>query len=144
MPDKNKPNPAAGSDPGSDKNLSRLAAGSNPGSDKNLSRPAAGSIPTTAFHPGDLLLDTYRVESEAFQGGMGAVWRVHHTGWNVDLAMKRPKPQAFRTGEQKDNFTSECRYWMDLGLHPNIVSCYYVREIEGVPTIFSEWMHRSA
>ena len=72
MPDKNKPNPAAGSDPGSDKNLSRLAAGSNPGSDKNLSRPAAGSIPTTAFHPGDLLLDTYRVESEAFQGGMGS------------------------------------------------------------------------
>ena len=144
MPDKNKPNPAAGSDPGSDKNLSRPAAGSNPGSDKNLSRPAAGSNPTTAFHPGDLLLDTYRIESEAFQGGMGAVWRVHHTGWNVDLAMKRPKPQAFRTGEQKDNFTSECRYWMDLGLHPNIVSCYYVREIEGIPTIFSEWMDKGS
>lgn len=99
---------------------------------------------TTIFHPGDLLLDTYRIESEAFQGGMGAVWRVHHTGWNVDLAMKRPKPQAFRTEEQKDNFTAECRYWMDLGLHPNIVSCYYVRQIEGVPTIFSEWMDKGS
>ena len=113
--------------------------------DKKKPSPAAGSNPTTtAFHPGDLLLDTYRVESEAFQGGMGAVWRVHHTGWNVDLAMKRPKPQAFRTEEQKDNFTAECRYWMDLGLHPNIVSCYYVREIEGVPTIFSEWMDKGS
>lgn len=99
---------------------------------------------TTTFHPGDQLLDTYRIESEAFQGGMGAVWRVHHTGWNVDLAMKRPKPQAFRTEEQKDNFTAECRYWMDLGLHPNIVSCYYVRQIEGVPTIFSEWMDKGS
>lgn len=29
---------------------------------------------------------------------------------------------------------------INLGLHPNIVSCYYVREIGGVPTIFSEWM----
>ena len=65
MPDNKKPNPAAGS---------------NPGSDKSPSRPTAGSNPTTTFHPGDQLLDTYRIESEAFQGGMGAVWRVHHTG----------------------------------------------------------------
>ncbi|MDO5455799.1 MAG: protein kinase [Eubacteriales bacterium] len=98
----------------------------------------------TGFHPGDVLLDTYRVESEAFQGGMGAVWRVHHTGWNVDLAMKRPRPEAFRTQDQKKDFTGECRYWMNLGLHPNIVSCYYVREIEGIPTIFSEWMDRGS
>ena len=92
------------------------------------------------YIPGDVLLDTYRVESQAIKGGMGAVWRVHHTGWDVDLAMKRPKSEAFRTDAQKQGFTDECRYWMNLGLHPNIVSCYYVREIEGVPTIFSEWM----
>ena len=47
--------------------------------------------------PGDLLLGTYRVESRPFKGGMGAVWRVHHTGWDVDLAMKRPRPEVFRT-----------------------------------------------
>ena len=92
------------------------------------------------YTPGDVLLDTYRVESQAIKGGMGAVWRVHHTGWDVDLAMKRPKSEAFRTDAQKQGFTDECRFWMNLGLHPNIVSCYYVREIEGVPTIFSEWM----
>lgn len=92
------------------------------------------------YTPGNVLLDTYRVESQAIKGGMGAVWRVHHTGWDVDLAMKRPKSEAFRTDVQKQGFTDECRYWMNLGLHPNIVSCYYVREIEGVPTIFSEWM----
>ena len=90
--------------------------------------------------PGDMLLGIYRVESDAIRGGMGAVWRVHHTGWDVDLAMKRPHPEAFRTEAQKQSFTNECQYWMNLGLHPNIVSCYYVREIEGIPTIFSEWM----
>ena len=96
------------------------------------------------LHPSDMLLNTYRVESEAFRGGMGAVWRVRHTGWNVDLAMKRPHPEAFRTDEQKKAFTAECKCWMDLGLHPNIVSCYYVREIEGVPSIFSEWMENGS
>ena len=99
---------------------------------------------TAGFCPGDMLLNTYRVESEAVMGGMGAVWRVHHTGWNVDLAMKRPRPEAFRTEDQKKNFTDECMHWINLGLHPNIVSCYYVREIDGIPAIFSEWMENGS
>ena len=90
---------------------------------------------------GETLLDTYRVDSDMIgKGGMGAVWKVHHVGWNADLAMKRPKPEAFRTESQKEGFIRECESWINLGLHPNIVSCYYVREIGGVPTIFSEWM----
>ena len=75
--------------------------------------------------PGDLLLGTYRVESDAVRGGMGAVWRVHHTGWDVDLAMKRPRPEVFQTEGQKQRFTDECQFWMNLGLHPNIVSARY-------------------
>ena len=94
--------------------------------------------------PGDMLLGIYRVESDAIKGGMGAIWRVHHTGWDVDLAMKRPRPEAFQTDAQKQSFTDECRHWVELGLHPNIVSCYYVREIEGVPAIFSEWMENGS
>ncbi|WP_156972067.1 protein kinase domain-containing protein, partial [Syntrophaceticus schinkii] len=89
---------------------------------------------------GRTLLDTYRVESDAIEGGMGSVWRVHHTGWNVDLAMKQPQAKAFQTKKQKEKFINECDAWINLGLHPHIVSCYYVREIGGVPTIFSEWM----
>ena len=90
----------------------------------------------------DVILETYRVESDAIHGGMGSVWRVFHTGWNVDLAMKRPQPRFFAEGSdrRKEEFIAECEHWIDLGLHPNIVSCYYVREIGGVPTIFSEWM----
>ena len=93
-----------------------------------------------AIQKGDTILDTYRVETDAIEGGMGSVWRVHHTGWNVDLAMKRPQPKCFSTGKSKADFIHECEAWINLGLHPNIVSCCYVREIGGTPTIFSEWM----
>ena len=91
---------------------------------------------------GDMILDTYEVTSDAISGGMGSVWRVHHNSWNTDLAMKRPQPRYFAEGsdKRKEQFIRECEHWIDLGLHPNIVSCYYVREIGGVPTIFSEWM----
>ena len=91
---------------------------------------------------GDSILDTYEVTSDAISGGMGSVWRVHHNSWNVELAMKRPQPRFFAEGsaERKEQFIDECQNWIDLGLHPNIVSCYYIREIGGVPSIFSEWM----
>ncbi|MDD4843880.1 MAG: WD40 repeat domain-containing serine/threonine-protein kinase [Anaerotignum sp.] len=101
--------------------------------------PVSGSDPPI-FEKGASLLDTYRIEADAIKGGMGAVWRVHHFGWNVDLAMKRPKEGLFRTEKEKENFIRECKAWINLGLHPHIVSCYYVRRIGDVPTIFSEWM----
>ena len=90
----------------------------------------------------DIILGTYQVSSDAISGGMGSVWRVHHKDWNVDLAMKRPQPKFFSEGSQqrKEDFIHECESWIELGLHPNIVSCYYVRSIGGVPSIFSEWM----
>ena len=103
-------------------------------------RPKA--ISNEEIHRGDDILETYRVEDDAIHGGMGSVWRVHHQSWNVDLAMKRPQPRFFAEGNEarKAEFVAECEHWIDLGLHPNIVSCYYVRDIGGVPTIFSEWM----
>ena len=41
------------------------------------------------------ILGTYRVLDDAIRGGMGSVWRVHHEGWDTDLAMKRPQPRFF-------------------------------------------------
>ncbi|MEA5060790.1 MAG: protein kinase [Candidatus Pelethousia sp.] len=107
-----------------------------------ISAMVADSLaPNTPIQKGALLLNTYRVEIDPIESGnMGQVWRVHHTGWNVDLAMKRPRAHCFATESSKASFIHECEAWMDLGLHPNIVSCYYVREIGGIPSIFSEWM----
>ena len=101
---------------------------------------AGPTVSNATIQKGSTILDTYRVESDAIEGGMGSVWRVHHTGWNVDLAMKRPQPKCFSSEKSKADFIHECEAGIGLGLHPNIVSCYYVREIAGTPTIFSEWM----
>jgi serine/threonine protein kinase len=100
------------------------------------------SITTERIVCGTPLLDTYMVTSDAMHGGMGSVWRVHHSGWDVDIAMKRPQPRFFAEAgpKRRKEFIEECERWIDLGLHPHIVSCYYVREVGGVPTVFSEWM----
>ena len=73
----------------------------------------------------DDIIQTYRVEDNAIHGGMGSVWRVRHLSWNTDLAMKRPQPRFFSEGsdQRKADFIAECEHWIDLGLHPNIVSC---------------------
>lgn len=102
---------------------------------------ASASTEEICYEKGSIILNTYRVESDAIEsGGMGRVWRVHHMGWGVDLAMKRPRAAYFSGDESKQSFIRECDTWIKLGLHPNIVSCYYVRQIDGIPTIFSEWM----
>ncbi len=100
------------------------------------------SISNEQIRKGNLVLHTYQVMADAIHGGMGSVWRVHHNSWDKDLAMKRPQPRFFAEGSErrKQAFIRECENWISLGLHPNVVSCYYVREIGGVPTVFSEWM----
>lgn len=101
------------------------------------------AISSETIRRGEEILNTYVVRSDAIPGGMGSVWKVYHESWNVDLAMKRPLPRYFAEAgsQRKRKFIAECEHWINLGLHPNIVSCYYVREIGGVPTIFSEWMN---
>ncbi|MCS7237563.1 MAG: protein kinase [Thermoguttaceae bacterium] len=94
---------------------------------------------------GDIILDVYEVrplrpDKPFAEGGMGVVYRVYHHGWGIDLAVKSPKADEFRSEEGKRNFERECEAWMRLGLHPNIVTCYYVRRIAGIPRVFAEFV----
>ncbi|MBF0456550.1 MAG: protein kinase [Nitrospirae bacterium] len=95
---------------------------------------------STGWSVGDVILDLYEVREVFTSGGMGLVYRVYHRGWNSDMAMKCPRPEYFRTETQKSSFEREAGTWMNLGLHPNIVSCYYVRRIGGVPCVFAEYL----
>lgn len=72
------------------------------------------------------------------EGGVGVVQRVRHVEWGVDLVVKSPKPNVVATEAGKESFEQECRTWIGLGLHPNIVSCYFVRRIAGIPRLFAE------
>lgn len=88
------------------------------------------------WHVGDTVDDRYHVR-EVVTGGMGVVCRVHHRAWHVDLAVKTPlgfDERALRS------FEAEARTWVDLGLHPHVAACVYVRRIDGLPRVFAEWV----
>ncbi len=74
------------------------------------------------------------------QGGMGAVYRVRHLGWNVELAVKTQLPELVADPAAVRNFETEAQTWVELGLHPHIVSCAYVRRLGGLPRVFAEWV----
>ncbi|MBU7587429.1 MAG: tetratricopeptide repeat protein [Nostoc sp. TH1S01] len=39
-----------------------------------------------------------------------------------------------------ENFEREAETWVNLGLHPHTVSCYYVRRIDNSPVVFAEYV----
>ena len=102
----------------------------------------AHALSNEEIKPGELLCGIYRVLDKLETGGMGIILKVNHENWEKELAVKRPKPQYFAEAgaERRKAFIAECENWINLGLHPHIVACYYVREVSGVPSIFSEWM----
>lgn len=101
--------------------------------------PPADGIPLV-WHTGEVILDLYEVKQVHESGGMGLVYRVRHRGWNVELAVKCPRPDHIRTEAQKANFEREAETWVNLGLHPHTVSCYYVRRLGGLPRVFAEYV----
>ena len=90
------------------------------------------------WKPGDVILDLYEVKEVPEWGGMGLVHHVFHRGWNTGLAVNRPRANYFQTKSQQENFTRECETWINLGLHPHIFSCNYVRSLGRIPRFFAE------
>ena len=97
------------------------------------------------WNVGDLILGVYEVRELAAgishaEGGVGVVNRVYHREWDMDLAVKSPKPQFFQSEHGKRSYEQEAQTWIELGLHPNIVTCYLVRRIGGIPRLFAEFV----
>lgn len=97
------------------------------------------SLQFTDWQIDDLVLDTYEVKQVFTSGGMGLVYRVYHKSWNIDLVMKSPRPEVIEKYGEED-FVREANTWVELGLHPHIVSCYYVRKIDDLPCVFAEYV----
>ena len=89
---------------------------------------------------GDVIDGKYEVLAEVGRGGMGAVYKVRHREWDVHLAVKMPLAHLMANPDSKARFIREAQTWVDLGLHPNIVQCWYVRELGGVPRVFADYM----
>ncbi|MBX7259217.1 MAG: hypothetical protein K1Y02_22840, partial [Candidatus Hydrogenedentes bacterium] len=89
---------------------------------------------------GDVILNVYEVTDLLGEGGMGKVYKVLHRGWNMPLAVKSPRARTMLREKGARNFEKECETWVNLGLHPHVVSCYYVRRLGGVPRVFAEYV----
>ena len=91
-----------------------------------------------AWRVGYVVHDLYEVKQVYTGGGMGLVYRVHHRNWDIDLAIKSPRQSYFQTQDHRAAFIREAETWVNLGLHPHVVSCYYVRVLDEVPNVFVE------
>lgn len=94
----------------------------------------------TEWAEGDLVMDLYEVKKLLGEGAMGKVFRVRHREWGIDIAVKTPKAVVLAKDRGVENFEREAETWVNLGLHPHIVSCYYVRRIGGIPRVFAEYI----
>jgi len=90
---------------------------------------------------GDVIDGLYRVWGKDESGGMGVVYFVEHLGWKTNLAVKSIKPEILRDEKLVKAFIREAKTWVDLGLHPHIVSCFYVRQMGGLLRIFAEYVN---
>jgi len=89
---------------------------------------------------GDIILDLYEVLEILGEGAFGKVYKVMHRGWNTILAVKTLREEFVENKEYKKVFIKECQGWVNLGFHPVIVTCYYVRDLGGLPRLFLEYM----
>jgi WD40 repeat protein len=110
--------------------------------------PGAAVFPETVaddgvavdWREGDVILGLYEVQSLLGEGGMGKVYKVHHRVWGMDLAVKAPRSAVVLRRDGVARFERECATWINLGLHPHIVTCFYVRRLGGIPRVFAEYV----
>ena len=101
--------------------------------------PAGPSMNAAVWKPGDAVADLYEVLAVLGEGGMGTVFKVRHRLWDIELAVKSVRADKLATAGFADTFVREAETWVNLGLHPHIVSCFYVRTIDGLPRVFAEY-----
>jgi WD40 repeat protein len=101
--------------------------------DTQLTR-AEGVQPAADWQTGDVILGAYEVLGLLGEGGMARVFKVRHRGWDAELAMKCARPALFA----REAFVREAEAWANLGLHPNVAYCCYVRSVGDVPHVFAE------
>jgi serine/threonine protein kinase len=89
---------------------------------------------------GDWIAGRYEV-FEVHRGGMGLVYVVHdHLGGpgRSVVALKTLRDELLFDPERTARFAGECRLWVELGQHPNIVHALAVEDIDGRPHVVLE------
>jgi serine/threonine protein kinase/WD40 repeat protein len=102
--------------------------------------PISQKVSFAGWKPGDIIDGRLQIMELIGKGGMGVVWRVHHREWNKELAVKMPLPALVGSPTARDRFLREAETWIDLGVHPHIVQCWFVMDISGLPSLFLDFL----
>ncbi|MCX6972370.1 MAG: protein kinase [Verrucomicrobia bacterium] len=93
-----------------------------------------------SWQVGSVIDGLYEILAVFSSGGMGTVYRVRHLGWNIDLALKHPKPELLGDPDTVILFEQECEAWVGIGLHPHVATCHYTKKVSNVPCVFAEFV----
>lgn len=112
---------------------------SEPDEEMRAQKQSRGRKSVPFWERGDLIQGTYLVD-DIKSGAMGNVYIAEHLQWKTKVAIKSPKEELLAKPGLYDRVLLEAEEWIELGLHPHIAYCYYVRTIGDVPHIFIEYM----
>ncbi len=93
-----------------------------------------------AWQVGDIINERYRI-LEMYSGAMGTVFIADHLVWGVKMAIKVPRPEVTACQEGIKRILAEATAWVNLGLHPNIAACYFVKRQQKAVQIFIEYVN---
>lgn len=91
------------------------------------------------FHPPDSIIwHRYKVVGRPLTGGMGVVYMCLEGDGLV--ALKTLRPEYLSDKDSRDRFLREGTTWMELGFHPNIVTCISVIKEDLEVFLVLEWV----
>jgi serine/threonine protein kinase len=93
-----------------------------------------------AYSVGDWIGGRFQV-FDIHEGGMSLVYVVNDQMGGLGpqvVALKTLRSELFRSRIRISRFAAECRIWVQLGQHPNIVRAHSVEVIEGRPYVVLE------
>jgi serine/threonine protein kinase/WD40 repeat protein len=94
---------------------------------------------------GQIVDGRYEIGRVLGEGGAGIVFEVKHLDWRIDVAVKTLKRSLMSLSTSSaELFVNEAKTWTNLGLHPNVVQCWYVRELDGIPRIFMDLLPKGS
>ena len=110
------------------KNLFSILRGRNaptPPPERHEANPAAGNV---KLGVGDTIAGEYKV-LQKFEGGMGYVYLTQDPHDKSQFVLKTYKQDL--SARARESFLKEAYSWIQIGLHPNILQAYWVRELDG-------------
>ncbi len=89
---------------------------------------------------GDVFLNLYQVLEILGDNNVASLYKVRHLSWDTELLVQVPQPKIVQLFGGPENFEAQVKVWVDLGMHPNLVTCYYWRWLERTCLVFTEFV----